>query len=227
MRVFADRREAGIALGQAVAARRPAPPLIVLGLPRGGVPVAREVARLLQAPLDVLIVRKVGMPMHEELAIGAVASGGIVVREAHGRHDIFGREIDFDALAARELEEVRRRERLFRGHAQPLDVAGKTAVIVDDGIATGSTMLAAVRALRRLAPRSIVVAAPVASREAAIRLTSAADECVILSVPDDFYAVSQAYEDFPQVEDAAVQALLLEAAAEQHPGATHPGDAGT
>lgn len=215
MRVFADRTEAGIALGHAIAARHPAPPVIVLGLPRGGVPLAREVARILQAPLDVLVVRKVGMPMHPELAIGAVASGGAVVREAHAGRDILGREIDFEALAARELEEVRRRERLFRPAGAPLAVAGRTVVVVDDGLATGSTMMAGVRALRSLAPRSIIVAAPVASPEARDRLAGAADDCVILSVPGDFYAVSQAYDDFPQVEDAAVQELLRGAAAER------------
>jgi predicted phosphoribosyltransferase len=215
MRVFADRIEAGVALGHAIAARHPAPPLMVLGLPRGGVPLAREVARILRAPLDVLVVRKVGMPLHPELAIGAVASGGAVVREAHGRYDLLGREIDFDALAARELEEVRRRESLFRGAAPPLDVKGKTVVLVDDGLATGSTMMAAVRALRSLGPGMVMVAAPVASQEAADRLAGAADDCVILSAPSDFYAVSQAYEQFPQIEDAVVQALLREAAAER------------
>ncbi len=214
MRVFADRLEAGIALGHAVAARRPAPPLIVLGLPRGGVPLAREVARLLEAPLDVLVVRKVGMPMHPEFAIGAVASGGAVVRGPHATRDLFGREIDFEALAARELAEVRRREALFRGDAPPLPVAGHTVILVDDGVATGSTMLAAVRSLRSLDPQRIVVAAPVASTEARELLASAADECVFLSVPPDFHAVSEAYDDFPQIEDAQVQALLREAAAE-------------
>jgi predicted phosphoribosyltransferase len=214
MRVFADRTEAGIELGHAVAARHPAPPLIVLGLPRGGVPLAREVARILRAPLDVLVVRKVGMPLNPELAIGAVASGGAVVREPHAARGLFGREIDFDALAARELEEVRRRERMFRPDAPPLDVAGRTVVLVDDGLATGSTMMAAVRALRSLGPRSIIVAAPVASAEAFDRLAGAADDCVILSVPGGFYAVSQAYDDFPQVDDDVVRALLREAAAE-------------
>ncbi len=215
MRVFADRTEAGIALGHAIAARHPAPPLLVLGLPRGGVPLAREVARILSAPLDVLVVRKIGMPLHPELAIGAVASGGVIVREAHGRYDPFGREIDFEALATRELEEVRRRETLFRGSTEPLEVRGKTVILVDDGLATGSTMTAAVRALRSLGPSRIIVAAPVASREAFERLASTADDCVVLRTPTDFYAVSQAYEDFPQVEDAVVQTLLRDAAAER------------
>jgi predicted phosphoribosyltransferase len=227
MRVFADRIEAGIAVGHAIAARHPAPPLLVLGLPRGGVPLAREVARILGAPLDVLIVRKIGMPLHPELAIGAVASGGAIVREAHGRYDPFGREIDFEALATRELEEVRRREKLFRGGAEPLDVRGKTVVLVDDGLATGSTMTAAVRAVRSLGASRIIVAAPVASREAFARLARAADDCVILSTPPDLYAVSQAYEEFPQVDDAVVQAVLRDAAAEQaRPRSSRPPESG-
>lgn len=218
MRVFANRIEAGILLGRAVAERHPPLPLLVLGLPRGGVPLAREVARILRAPLDVLVVRKVGMPLHPEYAIGAVASGGAVVREPQVGHDPFGREIDFEALAARELEEVRRREAAFRPTAAPLDVAGRTVVLVDDGIATGATMMAAVLALRSLGPKRLIVAAPVASRESFERLSRAADDCVVLSVPLNFYAVSQAYDDFPQVENAVVQSLLCEAAAARAEG---------
>src|SRR5512139_3967040 len=146
---YVDRQEAGVELGRAVAKRSLRAPVLVLGLPRGGVPVAYEVAKALHAPLDVMIVRKVGMPGQPELAIGAVASGNVVVHEPHLSHYLAERGIDFDALAGQQRAEVERREQLYRAELPPLDLQGKTAVLVDDGLATGSTMLAAVRAAHK------------------------------------------------------------------------------
>jgi len=205
---FPDRSMAGIALGRAVRKLKLRPPIIVLGLPRGGVPVAHEVARALDAPLDVLVVRKIGMPGQPELAIGAIATGGIIVREPGAEPYADGLGPSFEQLAQAERKELERRERTYRRGAAPLQLTGKTAVLVDDGLATGCTMLAAVRAARQLGARDIVVAAPVASDEAIAVVGGEADEMVILETPAYLLAIGYWYRNFNQVGDAEVCALL-------------------
>ena len=206
--MYADRQEAGVELARAVAKRTLREPVVVLGLARGGVPVAQKVAETLHAPLDVMIVRKVGMPGQPELAIGAVASGDIVVRERHTSSYLAERGINFEQLAERERTEVDRRERSYRAGLPPLDLKGKTAILVDDGLATGSTMLAALRAARKAGAASVVVAAPVASREAHALVRPEADEVVILQTPQFLHAIGEWYTRFGQVEDAEVRSLL-------------------
>ena len=182
--------------------------LLVLGLPRGGVPVATEVARALGAPLDVFIVRKLGVPGHPELAMGAIASGGIQVLNTEVIEMLgIGRE-SIVAVAAAEAVELERREREYRGSRPTPDFHGATVILVDDGVATGSTMRAAVEALRRLKPTAIVVAAPVMSRQAKAMLARAADACECVSTPEPFLGVGVWYEDFTQVSDQEVTGLL-------------------
>jgi putative phosphoribosyl transferase len=209
---FANRRAAGLALAAAVSALDLEPPVVVLGLPRGGVPVAREVARVLRAPLDVLLVRKIGMPGHPELAIGAIATGGVVVHEPLAESYIASFDTTFGQLVASERRELMRRERAYRDHLPPLDLTGRTAVLVDDGIATGSTMLAAVRAAKRAHARRVVVAAPVSSPEAGASISAEADEVVVLRTPRWLRAIGDWYDDFHQLEDEDVRALLSPAA---------------
>ena len=205
--MFRDRREAGRLLARKLASYAGRADVIVLALPRGGVPVAYEVAKALRVPLEVFVVRKVGLPGHEEFAIGAVASGGLAVRrplliEAYRIPDDVVSRIE-----ARERAELERRERLYR-QGRKLEIRGKTAILVDDGLATGSTMNAAVRALRAAMPARIVVAVPVSSREAGEALGFEADEIVCLSTPSPFRAVSRWYEDFRQTSDQEVLTLL-------------------
>lgn len=208
---FSDRTAAGLELAAAVLKLKLRRPVLVLGLPRGGVPVAFEVARALQAPLDVLVVRKVGMPGQPELALGAIASGGILVHEPRFAAHFAGSEIDFKRLAGRERMELERREHAYRGGLPPLDLRNCTVVLVDDGLATGSTMLAAVRAARSAGAAEIVVASPVASEEAAALVGSEADRVAILQTPGFLLAIGEYYENFEQVEDAEVRALLEQA----------------
>jgi putative phosphoribosyl transferase len=204
---YANRRAAGAELGRAVARAAPQVPRIVLGLPRGGVPVAYEVAQALHAPLDVMIVRKVGMPTQPELAIGAVASGGITVRDPPAA--VLGiTDEAFERLATHERAEVERREQDFRAGLPPLNLAGQCAILVDDGIATGATMLAALRAARKAGAASVVVAVPVASSEAAASLKAEADSTVILMIPRFLLAIGQFYDDFSQSTDEEVKTLL-------------------
>ena len=207
-RVFADRADAGMALAQQLRRRSFQTPVLVLALPRGGVAVGFEVARMLDAPLDVMLVRKVGMPGQPELAIGAVASGDIVVHDRTLEQEIPGIAEAFDRIAARERLELLRREQVYRAGLAPLSLAGKTVVLVDDGLATGSTMLAAVRAARAGGAAAIVVAAPVASPQAAQLVGKEADELVILQTPAMLFAIGEWYERFEQLEDDEVCRLL-------------------
>ena len=207
-RVFADRAAAGAALAHEVQQRQLPPPVLVLALPRGGVPVASEVAAALDAPLDVMLVRKVGMPGQPELAIGAVASGDIVVHDRTIEREIPGIAEAFDRIAAEERRELLRREQVYRAGLAPLVLTGKTVVLVDDGLATGSTMLAAVRAARAGDAATIVVASPVASPQAAQLLAAEADQLVILQVPAMLFAIGEWYERFEQLEDDEVCRLL-------------------
>lgn len=195
-------------MARQVAATIRDPDAVVLALPRGGVPVALEVAQALGVPLDCMVVRKIGVPEHRELAIGAIASEGLEVLD----HDLIGalglsRE-EVDDVRAIELAEVERRRDLYRGNRPPLSVSGKTIVLVDDGMATGSTMLAAIQALRTLNPRRIAVAVPVSSSQAARLVREKADDLICLSIPPWFHAVSQWYEEFPQVSDETVRQML-------------------
>jgi len=207
-RVYRDRAAAGVALAKQVRQRALKPPLVVLGLPRGGVAVAFEVAQALKAPLDVLLVRKVGMPGQPELAIGAIASGNIVVHEPRSERDMPDLGEDFARVASRERLELERRELAYRPGMPPLDLRAKAVILVDDGLATGSTMLAAVRAARQAGARSVIAAAPVASRQAADLVGAEVDGLVILQVPAELLAIGEWYEQFEQLEDAEVIRLL-------------------
>jgi putative phosphoribosyl transferase len=205
---FRDRADAGRQLAGRLGAYAGRKDVRVLGLPRGGVPVAAEVARVLGAPLDVFVVRKLGVPGHEELAMGAIASGGVRVLndEVVGVLRIPPAEIE--AAASRAAAELRRRESLYRGDRPPVDVRGRSVILVDDGLATGSTMRAAAAALRRLEPARTVVAVPVAAPETFADLRREVDEVVSVLLPESFYAVGAWYEDFSQTTDAEVRRYL-------------------
>jgi predicted phosphoribosyltransferase len=206
--LFDDRHDAGRRLAAGLHHFAGRPHLVVLGLPRGGVPVAGEVAEALGAPLDVFVVRKLGLPRHEELAMGAVASGGIRVvnQEVVRAAGITRRE--FDQVTATELLELRRRERAYRAGRPFPDLREATVILVDDGVATGSTMLAGVRALRQLGPAAVIAAAPVMAREAYRTLAREADGCECVAVPEPFYGVGGHYRDFPQTSDEEVRDVL-------------------
>ena len=210
--MFGDRREAGRHLATLLAADYGGrADVIVLGLPRGGVPVAYEVARALRAPLDVFVVRKLGVPGHEEYAMGAIASGGVCVLDHALVHQLGISQAAVDAITSAEQRELARREALYRG-ARPLPpLQRRTAVLVDDGLATGSTMLAAVQALHEQQAGRIVVAVPVASAETCERLRSEADAVVCAATPEPFRAVGLWYADFSQTSDDEVQRLLADA----------------
>ena len=206
-KLFHDRIEAGRLLAAILGRYASRAGVLVLGLPRGGVPVAFEVAKSLDAPLDIFVVRKLGLPGDEELAMGAVASGNVrVINEQVVRS--FGVSDDVvDAVAEKEEMELKRRELLYRGDAPAPDATGKTVLLVDDGIATGSTMRAAVAALQRQRPSRIIVAVPVAPPSTCKELQSEADEVVSVMTPEPFYAVGQWYEIFDQTTDKEVREL--------------------
>nr|WP_207794141.1 phosphoribosyltransferase family protein [Ramlibacter algicola] len=205
---YRDRRHAGEVLAGHLAHWRDRPGLLVLALPRGGVAVAAPVAAALDAVLDVLVVRKLGLPWQPEYAVGALASGGIEVLqpEAASLPAATLREI-----VDRESAELARRERLYRGDRPRAAIAGRPVLIVDDGLATGATMLAAARAVRRQAPSMLGVAVPVGARSSCRQLTGVADEVVCVAMPEPFRAVSLWYRDFPQAEDEEVRELLAQA----------------
>jgi putative phosphoribosyl transferase len=184
---------------------------VVFALPRGGVPVAFEVARVLDAPLDVFLVRKLGVPGHEELALGAIAQGGVRVLNAEVVRSLDIAPDTIEAVAAREGEELARRERAYRDDRPPLEVAGRTVILVDDGLATGASMRAAVAALRAAAAARIVVAVPVAAPETCDAVRAEVDEIVCAVTPEPFYAVGFWYADFAQTTDAKVHDLLARA----------------
>ncbi|HEU5422754.1 MAG TPA: phosphoribosyltransferase [Nitrolancea sp.] len=208
---FQNRFDAGRQLAQKLLEYVDMPTTDVLGLPRGGVPVAYEVAIQLNQPLDVFLVRKLGVPDHEELAMGAVASGGVRVLN---QSVIYGLDISEEAIddeTRRELAVIQQRERDYRGDQPPLRINGRTIILIDDGLATGSTMLAAVAALRQKNPAKIVVGVPVASREACREVGSHVDQIVCLATPEPFYAVGQWYLEFGETSDAEVRDLLRRA----------------
>lgn len=211
-RAFQNRQEAGRRLARALQRREPWQDALVLGLPRGGVPVAYEVAQALRLPLDVLVVRKLGVPGWEELAMGAVASGGVRVLNDPVIRSCAVPPAVLEAAVAAQIREVERREIAFRGHPGAPDVAGRRVLLVDDGLATGATVRAAVAALRGQGAAQIVVAVPTASREACALLEQEVDALVTLLRPDDFSSVGQWYEDFTQTTDTEVTDLLKRAA---------------
>jgi predicted phosphoribosyltransferase len=205
---FADRREGGRLLAQQLGRYANRPDVVVLGLPRGGMPVAAEVASALGAPLDVFVVRKLGVPGHEELAMGAIASGGVRVMNDDVVHTVGIPEHEIDAVAARELETLEARERAYRGDRDPVELRGRAAILVDDGLATGATMRAAISALEGLGAAEIVVAVPTAPRETCEALRSEVDDVVCATTPEPFTAVGLWYRDFAPVSDEQVSELL-------------------
>ena len=211
MKRYENRREAGIDLARSLQEYRGRPEVIVLGLPRGGVPVAYEVARALAVPLDVYVVRKLGLPGHEEFAMGAIASGGTIVVNPDVERFVSPQVVE--QVAATERRELERRERLYRGERPPLDLARRTAILVDDGLATGSTMRAAARAVRRQGAGRVVIAVPVAAPDTCAEIRSEADEVVCPYTPDPFRAVGLWYDDFDQTSDDEVRDLLARATA--------------
>ena len=210
LRRFANRRQAGIALAKSLSRYGHRRDVVVLALPRGGVPVGHEVAHALEAPLDVFVVRKLGVPGHRELAMGAIASGGVRVLNESVIRACRVTPAALQQVAMEEQRELQRREQEYRGQLPPLVIKGKVIVLVDDGLATGSTMKAAVEAVRLLSPARVVVAVPVGARETCHDLADIADEIVCLYTPASFEAVGQCYLDFTETSDDEVRALLAD-----------------
>jgi putative phosphoribosyl transferase len=208
---FRDRTEAGRVLAEKLRHHAGRSDVLVLALPRGGVPVAFEVARALDAPLDVFVVRKLGVPGHEEYAMGALAAGGVRVLDGSVIEQLRIPHSAVDRVVEREQLELARRERLYRGERPPPAVEGRTVILVDDGLATGSTMRAAAAALRSRKPARLVVAVPVAAPAACEDFRAEVDETVCALTPEPFYAVGQWYRDFSQTTDDEVRALLEQA----------------
>jgi putative phosphoribosyl transferase len=216
---FRNRHEAGQRLAAELGTYVRRPGVFVLALPRGGVPVAAEVARVLDAPLDVFLVRKVGLPGHEEFAMGAIASGGTVMINEDVTHTYRVDEQAIAAMVEREQRELERRERRYRGDRPHPDLRDRTVILVDDGLATGSSMRAAVEAVRRHQPREVVVAVPVAPRETCEAFAAVVDRVVCAATPEPFHAVGLWYDDFSQTTDDEVNEILDRS---RHDGSTEP-----
>lgn len=212
MMIFTDRREAGQKLAWELEKYRDREDVIVLALPRGGVPVGFEVAQALHAPLDIFLVRKLGLPGHEELAMGAIASGGVQVINVQVTQELNIPEQVIDAVAKKEQAELERQEREYRGSRPRPDLKGKTVILIDDGLATGASMRAAVAGLQSQNPSRVVVAVPTAAVETCQALEALVDEVVCAITPEPFHGVGLWYRDFSQTSDDEVRALLEKAA---------------
>lgn len=220
--LFPNRTEAGRWLAERLQAYAHRPDVVVLALPRGGVPVGFELARALGVPLDVFLVRKLGLPGQEELAMGAIASGGVRVLNDDVVRALAVPSSVIDGVARREEQELRRREEAYRGSRPPPEVRGRVAILVDDGLATGSTMRAAVAAVRQMQPARVVVAVPVAAASTRDEIGAEVDEIVCATPPEPFLAVGRWYEDFSQTTDDEVRDLLERAAREEPQAARRP-----
>jgi len=207
---FRDRADAGRQLGEALKPRYgDRPDVLILALPRGGVPVAYEVSRILNAPLDIFVVRKLGVPGHEELAMGAIATGGAIVFNDEVVNSLGIPRSAIDKVIERERRELERRERDYRGDRPSPDLKNRTVILVDDGLATGASMHAAVQAVRALRPAAIVIAVPAAGKSTCARLRPFVDDIVCVIAPEPFYAVSAWYDDFSQTTDEEVASLMV------------------
>jgi putative phosphoribosyl transferase len=215
MGLYIDRRHAGRVLASALDKYAGRADLVVLALPRGGVPVAYEAAQHLGAPLDVFVVRKLGVPGHEELAMGALASGGLCVLNQDVVRSLGISKEDILRVARQENQELSRREHTYRGERAPVDVSGKAVILIDDGLATGSTMRAAIQAVRQKKPARVVAAVPVAPPETCSEMSDEADDMVCAVTPEPFYAVGPWYADFSQTTDEEVRELLEASRREQ------------
>ena len=205
---YKNRTQAGRELAEALRPYANRPDVLILALPRGGVPVAYEVAKALNTPLDLMLVRKLGLPGHEELAVGAIATGGIRVLNTEVIQGLAIPEAQIEWIAAAELQELRRREKAYRGERPSLEVQGRCVILIDDGLATGATMQAAIAAIRQQRPAEIVVAVPVAPPDTVALLREQADAVICPATPELFLGVGRWYEDFTQITDAEVRDLL-------------------
>lgn len=217
--IFKDRTAAGQLLAAKLGAYANRPDVLVLALPRGGVPVAFEVAKALDTPLDVFLVRKLGVPGQEELAMGAIASNGVRVLNNDVVQELRISEAAINQVAAKEQQELERRERLYRDNRPAIDMHGRTAILVDDGLATGATMRAAIAALRQQQPALIVVGVPVSSPETCRAIATMVDDIVCAETPRPFYSVGYWYDNFSQTTDEEVHDLLKQAANSHQPSA--------